>query len=90
MIDLHCHILPGIYVALAQASINMATIAAKDGIETIVAMRPCQGDSPFSCQAPGTCLTVIRLGHQNIPVKILLGGDVFALLSPSYYERLYN
>ena len=59
MIDLHCHILPGIYVALAQASIGMARIALEDGIATIVALRTYQEDSPFSCQAPGICLKVV-------------------------------
>jgi protein-tyrosine phosphatase len=86
MIDLHCHILPGIDDGPLemQTSIAMARIAAEDGIETIVAtphikdiLHPTGKLQELARQLNN------ELEYQNIQVKVLLGGDVFALLSPS-------
>ena len=86
MIDLHCHILPGIDDGPAemQTSIDMARIAAEDGIKTIVAAPHIKDilHSTVKLQALASQLN-LHLEHQNIPVKVLLGGDVSALLNPS-------
>ena len=86
MIDLHCHILPGIDDGAVdmQTSINMARIAAEDGIETIVAT-PHIKEIQHSTVKLHTLVQQLNnhLEHQNIPVNVLLGGDVFALLNPS-------
>ena len=89
MIDLHCHILPGIDDGPVdmQTSIDMAMIAAEDGIETIVATPHIKDilHSTFKLRALVSQLN-IYLELQNIPVKVLLGGDVFALLNPSHFK----
>jgi protein-tyrosine phosphatase len=86
MIDLHCHILPGIDDGPVdmQTSIDMARIAAEDGIETIVAT-PHIKDILHSTFKLGALVFRLNnhLEHQNIPVNVLLGADVFALLNPS-------
>ena len=89
MIDLHCHILPGIDDGAVdiQTSINMAKIAAEDGIETIVAT-PHIKEIQHSTVKLHTLVQQLNthLVHKNIPVKVLLGGDVFALLNPSHLK----
>ena len=89
MIDLHCHILPGIDDGAVdmQTSIDMAMIAAEDGIETIVATPHIKDilHSTVKLRALVTQLN-IHLKSQNIPVKVLLGGDVFALINPSCFK----
>ena len=86
MIDLHCHILPGIDDGPAemQTSIEMARIAAEDGIQTIVATPHIKDilHSTVKLQALASQLN-LHLEYQNIPVKVLQGGDVSALLNPS-------
>ena len=85
MIDLHCHILPGIDDGATdmQTSIDMARIAAEDGIETIVAT-PHIKEVLHSTVKLRTLVAQlnVHLESQNIPVEVLLGGDVFALLNP--------
>ena len=82
MIDLHCHILPGIDDGAVdmQTSIEMARIAAEDGIKTIVAT-PHIKDTLHNKVKLLDLVTQLnfQLKSQNIPVNILLGGDVFAL-----------
>jgi protein-tyrosine phosphatase len=86
MIDLHCHILPGIDDGPGhlQTSIDMAKIAAEDGIETIVAT-PHIKDILHSTVKLGALVSQlnIHLKTEDIPVNVLLGADVFALLNPS-------
>ena len=89
MIDLHCHILPGIDDGPTemQTSIRMARIAAEDGIKTIVA-------TPHIKDVLHPIRKLRELVHQlnthleqeNIQVEVLLGGDVFALLNPTYLK----
>jgi len=86
MIDLHCHILPNLDDGPTdmQTSIDMAKIAAEDGIKTIVAT-PHINDklhSNLNIRALVSELN-INMEYQNIPVKVLQGGDVFALAPPS-------
>lgn len=86
MIDLHCHILPGIDDGPVdiQTSIEMAGIAAEDGIEIIVAT-PHIKDTLHSKDKLHELVKQlnIHLERQNIPLKVLLGGDVFALQHPT-------
>jgi len=86
MIDLHCHILPGIDDGPIemQTSIDMARIAAEDGITTIVATPHIKDILHPTVKLRALISQLnIHLEKKNIPVKVLLGGDVFALLSPS-------
>lgn len=89
MIDLHCHILPGIDDGPVdiQTSIEMARIAAGDGIETIVAT-PHIKDSlhPVDELYKRVSDLNFHLEKQNIPVKVLPGGDVSAMLNSSYMK----
>lgn len=86
MIDLHCHILPGIDDGPVdmQTSIDMAKIAAEDGIKTIVATPHIKDilHSTVKLRALVAQLN-IHMENQCIPVKVMLGADVFALNSPS-------
>lgn len=83
MIDLHCHILPGIDDGPSawEESIEMARMAYQDGIRTIVATPHIMGDSP----SPDT---VDRLVHQlnsflrehGIGIEVLPGAELKAHL----------
>jgi protein-tyrosine phosphatase len=90
MIDLHCHILPGIDDGPVdmQTSIDMARIAAEDGIEIIVATPHIKEKlHPTVKLLELVNLLNNHLESKNIPVKILLGGDVFALLLPTNMKK---
>lgn len=86
MIDLHCHILPGIDDGPADIniSIEMARIAAADGITTIVAT-PHVKERMHPASEIGERIAELneRLDALNIPVRILPGADVYALLDPA-------
>lgn len=86
MIDVHCHILPGIDDGPTDISesIEMAAMAARDGIETIVAT-PHVKDRIYPAEIIQSKVEELnsRLAEQKIPVKILRGADVNALLAPS-------
>ena len=80
MIDIHCHILPGIDDGPSQLSesVRMAEIAVADGIHTIVA-------TPHLNDAFHPDMLLIRekvdrlnnaLQEKNIPITILPGADV--------------
>ena len=81
MIDLHCHILPGIDdgPATMDESIEMCRIARADGITAIVAtphFRPGRYDlseGAITAAYEGLCSEVARLG---IDIEILAGADV--------------
>ncbi len=82
MIDLHCHILPGLDdgAQTPGMALAMARKAASDGIETIVATphvfrdgREYWEDAAISCK----CEALNRvLGEKGIPVRILPGAEV--------------
>ncbi len=86
MIDIHCHILPGIDDGPSGIgeSIQMARIAAEDGITTIVAT-PHVKDTvhPVSAIKKGVADLNRHLQALDIPVKVLPGADVNAFLNPS-------
>ncbi len=86
MIDIHCHILSGIDDGAAEfhESIEMARIAARDGIHTIVATPHIQND-----QYPEQSI-LERIQHLNlaltrlgISVEILPGAEINALIPPA-------
>lgn len=86
MIDIHCHILPGIDDGPSdiQESIEMARIAATDGIEKIVATPHIKNTlHPVSVIRDNIALLNKRLDELNISVEILQGADVNAMLDVS-------
>jgi len=79
MIDLHCHILPGVDDGPADfaTALRMASLAAEDGIRQIVAtphVRESRPD-PFGLKTRAAQLNEVLI-RKGIPVRILLGGDV--------------
>ncbi|MDX9787062.1 MAG: CpsB/CapC family capsule biosynthesis tyrosine phosphatase [Desulfobacterales bacterium] len=86
MIDIHCHILPGIDdgPSSIEASVEMAKIAATDGIETIVATPHVQEKTP-SVSAIESALAALneRLKSEGIPIRVLRGADVPSHLNPA-------
>ncbi len=86
MIDIHCHILPGIDDGPSGIgeSIQMARIAVEDGITTIVAT-PHVKDTVHPASAIEKRVADLN-GHLqalDIPLKVLPGADVNAFLNPS-------
>lgn len=84
MIDLHCHILPGIDdgpTDMAE-SIAMAKIAAADGITTIVATPHLKEHIYPAIRIEKAVSELNRqIADSGIPVKILRGADIYAMLS---------
>ncbi len=85
MIDLHCHILPGVDDGPLDfhTAVRMAEIAARDGIETIVAT-PHVKDAPWPASRFKALVGQLNtcLDKSGIPVRIVQGGDVSALNEP--------
>ncbi|MBU2645296.1 tyrosine protein phosphatase [bacterium] len=86
MIDLHCHILPGLDDGpgtLVQ-SVEMARMAADDGITRIVAT-PHIVDDQLSMKEVGKSVVKLNraLKHQQVPVEIIPGGETASALDPS-------
>lgn len=85
MIDIHCHILPGIddgSPAMGE-SIAMAEVAAADGITRIVATPHIREEMlPLEFIARKVEELNQELRQREIPVEILAGGDVDILLDP--------
>ncbi len=86
MIDLHCHILPGIDDGPAEIndSIKMAATASMDGIRKIVAT-PHVKDRIYPAKIIQAKVDELNreLADRKIPLEILRGADVNALLAPS-------
>lgn len=85
MIDIHCHILPGIDDGArnAKESLRMAKIAAADGVKKIVAT-PHVKETIHSAGFLKKCVAKLNevLKERQVPVEILYGADVSALLAP--------
>jgi protein-tyrosine phosphatase len=83
MIDLHCHILPGIDDGAenVKESISMARVAAKDGITHIVAT-PHIRETLHPADFLKKCVRNLNqaLKKHHVPVEILCGADVYAML----------
>lgn len=89
MVDLHCHILPGLDDGPADIaeSLAMAATASADGISDIVASPHVAGGSlPAGKIRAETADLNRRLAGAGIPVTIHFGADVSALLEPSLIE----
>lgn len=90
MIDIHCHILPGLDdgAASLDASLEMARMAATDGIRTIVATPHVK---PPCIEKERIVAAVVRLNrelaHGDIPLKVLAGADCSASLSPPDFKH---
>ncbi len=98
MIDLHCHILPGVDDGAADIveSIQMARIAAKEGIKKIIAAPHVpftnasdnfNGEYASRVIDEQVALLNDCLSAEKIPVEILRGAEVSAFLPPSAYGR---
>ncbi len=86
MIDLHCHILPGLDdgPATIEESLAMAEIAVADGITTIIATPHIQGPEPTAAKVKATAETLNRaLQEKNITLEIIPAAEVYAMTSPT-------
>ena len=93
MIDLHCHILPGLDDGpiSAKEALEMCRIAVDDGIQTIVAT-PHMLNGMFSVDRQAILEGVQELSQvlrqESIPLRLLPGADVHLDPSmPSYLEQ---
>ena len=91
MIDLHCHILPGIDDGPSDlsVSIDMARIAASDGI-AVIACTPHIAPGQYDNAGPAIRLAVdelaTALADAGLPLRIVPGADVH--LAPDLIEGL--
>lgn len=91
MIDLHCHLLPGIDDGAPnlETALRMARIAAEDGIE-VVACTPHIFPGVFENDSAGIRQHVarlqVRLSEDGIPLRLSWGAD--AHVAPNLLERL--
>ncbi len=87
MIDLHCHILPGIDDGPEDfsQSLEMAKIAAHDGITKIVAT-PHVSDNNLSVAHVKELVGQLNLllHQQNIQVEVLFGAEISSMLDLSF------
>ncbi len=81
MIDVHCHILPGLDDGPGniQDALKMARLAVKDGISTIVATPHCY-DGVYNCQSKDIVACCenfnIELRKQGIALTVLPGAEI--------------
>lgn len=86
MIDIHCHILPGVDDGAAEFedSLEMARIAANDGIEKIVATPHIRDDQYTKKSITRRTDKLNRmLGHHGISVDIFPGAEISSLIPAS-------
>ncbi len=80
MIDLHCHILPGIDDGAAELadSVDMARQAAEDGIEAICATPHIRHDHDVHIQEVEDRVADLgaELERRGVPVSVIAGGEV--------------
>jgi protein-tyrosine phosphatase len=81
MIDIHCHILPGLDdgPATREESLEMGRIAADEGVETLVATPHCLNGIYANDQGtilPGLTRLREALLENNIPITVLPGADI--------------
>ena len=86
MIDLHCHILPGVDDGPQsfEEAVAMAKIAVEDGV-TIVAATPHILPNSYQATELADILTQLnnRLLDLNIPLKLFMGAEVSFQMPPS-------
>lgn len=93
MIDIHCHILPGVDDGpkSMEESLQMARIAAKDGIKIIVSTSHFIDESKFISGEPLKNRVESlneKLKEEGIALTVLLGNEVY--MSPQLPTRLEN
>jgi len=81
MIDIHCHILPGLDdgARTMDEAVSMARIAAADGIQTLVAaahITPGVYDNTPDAITAAARALADRLKEEGIPLRIIPGADV--------------
>lgn len=93
MIDLHCHILPGVDdgAESARLACQMAEQSLRNGIHTVVATPHCnlRGARPnYRGRTYTECFSMFRalLRQHDIPLRVLPGAEIFA--HPSNLRRL--
>ncbi|MCX5869818.1 MAG: hypothetical protein NTY00_04125 [Deltaproteobacteria bacterium] len=91
MIDIHCHILPGVDDDGApdtETSIAMARIAANDGIHTIIATPHLTSAAyPREKLIEAVAQLNTALQQQSIPITILFGAEVQAHVALNVADR---
>lgn len=89
MIDIHCHILPGIDDGAKSfdESVAMAKMAAADGITAIVAT-PHLNEKLYDSLEVSRRVSYLKhlLRLEKIPITILCGGDISVIFKPSQVE----
>ena len=96
MIDLHCHVLPGLDDGPADvdASVMVARLAAADGTRTMVATPHVREDYPFELDLIDRRTTALneRLEADGVELRVVAGAEValskLSQLSPSELERV--
>jgi protein-tyrosine phosphatase len=86
MIDLHCHILPGLDdgPATIEESLAMAEIAVADGITKIIATPHIQGPEPTAAEISEVTSTLNRaLQEKDIGLEIIPAAEVYAMTAPT-------
>lgn len=89
MIDIHCHILPGIDDGpeTIEESVLMARMAHEDGVTHIVASPHIKHDLTEPARIGGLVAELNSiLSIENIPLKVLLGADVNAVIDPALID----
>ncbi|MBQ8830100.1 MAG: hypothetical protein IJ017_00690 [Oscillospiraceae bacterium] len=78
MIDMHCHILPGVDDGSSdlQDSVEMARLAAESGVVGIVATPHCAGDGADMMRKSFSLLREV-IKDEKIPVELFLGMEIF-------------
>lgn len=80
MIDLHCHILPGVDDGALdfEDSLGLARQAAGDGIERVCATPHIRHDHDVRIEEVADRVTALnaRLRAQDLPVRVMSGGEV--------------
>ena len=86
MVDLHCHILPGLDdgPSTLEAAVDLGRAAAAAGVDTVVATPHVREDYPFPIALIDERVDAVRsaLGRAGIPLRILSGGELALSMIP--------